>query len=131
MIALRADVPRVRFGVLRRTRVRADLELLRFPLEVAVEYDLIPRNTAAGKRRRLKVDKPRPVHLDSAAQIVALLDAATSLDAEPMSRTSGLRPLVATLAFAGLRAGEAVALRWRDVDLASGRMYVGRSQTNA
>jgi integrase len=42
---------------------------------------LIPRNPAAGKRRRLKVDKPTPVHLDSAAQIVALLDAAGALDA--------------------------------------------------
>src|SRR5205823_6544991 len=83
-------------------------------LEVAVEYDLIPRNTAAGKRRRLKVDKPRPVHLDSAAQIVALLDAASALDARPTARTSGRRALIATLAFAGLRSAEAVGLQWRD-----------------
>src|SRR4051794_14488654 len=122
---------KVREGRLGAETINKKLVRLSQILEVAVEYDLIPRNPAAGKRRRLKVDKPRPVHLDSAAQIVALLDAATSLDAEPTSRTSGRRPLVASLAFAGLRAGEAVALRWRDVDLASGRIYVGRSKTDA
>jgi integrase len=38
---------------------------------------------------------------------------------------------VAALAFAGLRAGELADLRWRDVDLAAGRIYVGRSKTDA
>jgi integrase len=62
---------------------------------------------------------------------VALLDAATALDTRPTARTSGRRALIATLAFAGLRSAEAVGLQWRDVDLASGRIYVGRSKTDA
>jgi hypothetical protein len=51
-------------------------------LEVAVEYDLIPTNPAAGRRRRLKADRPQHAYLDSAGQISALLDAAGALDAE-------------------------------------------------
>ncbi len=38
---------------------------------------------------------------------------------------------MAALLFAGLRAEEASALLWRDVDLASGRLYVGRAKTSA
>src|SRR4051795_2188042 len=122
---------KVREGRLSAETINKTLVRLAQILEVAVEYDLIPRNPAAGKRRRLKVDRPTPVHLDSAAQIVALLDAATALDAEATSRTEGRRPLVAALAFAGLRATEAVSLHWRDVDLAAGRIYVGRAKTDA
>jgi integrase len=35
------------------------------------------------------------------------------------------------LLLAGLRAHEVGALRWRDVDLAAGRIYVGRAKTDA
>ena len=122
---------KIREGRLGAETINKTLVRLAQILEVAVEYDLIQRNPAAGKRRRLKVDKPRPVHLDSAAQIVALLDAASALDALPTARTSGRRALIATLAFAGLRSAEAVSLQWRDVDLASGRIFVGRSKTDA
>jgi len=46
-------------------------------------------------------------------------------------RGLGRRALLATLLFAGLRIGEALALRWRDVDLASGRLRVGEAKTAA
>src|SRR5262249_29767335 len=82
-------------------------------------------------RRRLKTSKARPVHLDSAEQIQALLDAATALDEAKGSRTSGRRALIATLVFAGLRISEACELRWRDVDLAKGRITVGKAKTDA
>jgi integrase len=39
--------------------------------------------------------------------------------------------ILATLAFAGLRIGDLVALRWRDVDLATGRIRVGEAKTDA
>ena len=39
--------------------------------------------------------------------------------------------LIATLVYAGLRIGEATALRWRDIDLANGRISVGDSKTEA
>jgi integrase len=41
------------------------------------------------------------------------------------------RPLLATLAGAGLRIGEALALRWADVDLATGTLRVLGSKTDA
>ena len=47
-----------------------------------------------------------------------------------MTRRHYRRPLLATLAFAGLRVGELLALRWRDVDLATGRIHVRASKTD-
>ena len=122
---------KVREGRIGARMINKTLTRLAQILEVAVEYELIARNPATGRRRRLKVGRPRPVHLDSAGQIAALLDAATELDARETARTDGRRAVVATLAFAGLRAGELADLRWRDVDLAAGRIYVGRSKTDA
>jgi integrase len=71
------------------------------------------------RRRKLRTTRPRPVHLDTPEQLAALLEACRLLDASPTSRTTGRLPLVATMAFAGLRVGEACALRWHDVDLAA------------
>jgi integrase len=122
---------KVREGRIGARTINKTLTRLAQVLEVALEYELIARNPAAGRRRRLKVGRPRPVHLDSASQIVALLDAATELDGRETARTDGRRAVVATLAFAGLRASELADLRWRDVDLAAGRIYVGRSKTDA
>ena len=48
-------------------------------LEDAVEYDLIARNPAAGKRRRLQASKPQRTYLDQADHIAAPLDAAAGL----------------------------------------------------
>jgi integrase len=100
-------------------------------LEVAVEYGHLDRNPASGRRRRLKAPRPRPVHLDTADHFAALLEAASALDGGKAAQTSGRRAAMATLLFAGLRAEEVAALRWRDVDLANGRLYVGRAKTDA
>jgi integrase len=108
-------------------------------LEVAVEYELIERNPAKGRRRRLKVARPIPVWLDSAEQITALLDAASSLDARAKikggrEQKGGLvyrRALLATFVFAGLRIGELTDLRWRDVDMPGNRLIVSEAKTDA
>jgi integrase len=100
-------------------------------LALAVEYGHTASNPAAGKRRRLKPPARRPVHLDSAEQIEALLDAAGELDRDPRRPTSDRRPLIATLILAGPRAHELCNLLWRDVDLANGRIHIGRSKTQA
>jgi integrase len=102
-------------------------------LDVAEERELISRNPMRVNRRRrkLRVSRSRPVFLDSAVHVAALLEAATDVDACPTARTSGRRPLVATLVLAGLRASEAAELAWRDVDLAGGRILVGRAKTDA
>jgi len=73
-------------------------------LEVAVEYGMIDRNPARGRKRRLKAGRPAPVWLDSAEQIAALLDAASELDQEaPSNRQVPRRAIVATLTLAGRR----------------------------
>jgi integrase len=102
-------------------------------LEVALERELIARNPVRvnPRKRKLKAGKARPVHLDGADQIVALLDAARELDAAPTSRTSGRHALIATLLFAGTRDDEIGHALVRDLDLARGRLEVGRSKTAA
>jgi integrase len=99
-------------------------------LEVAVEYGYLDRNPAKGKRRRLSVARPRSRYLDRAVQITALLDAAGDLDREAREDRKGARrALLAALVFGGLRISEALALRWRDVDLAGGRLRLGEAKT--
>ena len=100
-------------------------------LAVAEERDLVPRNPVRVNTRNRKLKAKRPVYLESAEQIAAMIDAATELDAKPQARTAGRRALIATLVCAGLRTGEATALCWRDIDLAKGRISVGDAKTEA
>jgi hypothetical protein len=78
-------------------------------LESAVERELIPRNPAKGRGRRVRERAPRRTYLETAAQVAALLDAAGDLDraAHPACRHVERRAMVATLMFAGLRMGGA------------------------
>ncbi len=88
-------------------------------LDQAAEYGWIESNPARGKRRRLKAEKPRRTWLEL-DEVRALLDAAGEH-----------RPLLATMILAGLRVSEACGLRWRDVDLARGRLHVAEAKTDA
>jgi len=83
-----------------------------------VEYDLIPANPATGRRRRLKATKPARPWLEP-EQLPALLDATTGTG----------RLLLELLAGAGLRIGEALALRFANVDTGVGSLYVVNSKT--
>jgi integrase len=119
--------------VLSATSINKTITRLAQILEVAVEYELLDRNPAKGKRRRVKASRPAPVWLDRAEHIAALLDAAGELDSRARRdrRHVARRAMLATLVFAGLRIGELLDLRWRDVDLTAGRIAVRASKTDA
>jgi integrase len=106
------------------------VQVLAAVLEDALEYELTNRNAAASRRRRLATSKPRRTYLDRADHIAALLDAAGELDGERRG-VPFRRALIATLTLGGLRIGECLDLRWRDVELANGRLLVARSKTAA
>ena len=91
-------------------------------LETAVEYGLLAQNPASGKRRRLKSTKPARPWVEP-EQLPTLLDKAPA----------GVgRMTLALLAGSGLRIGEALALRWRHVDLmGAGTLSVVASKTDA
>jgi integrase len=88
-------------------------------LETAVEYELVPSNAASGRRRRLKAEKPSRPWVEP-EQLVAFLESAPN---------DVGRILLAVLAGGGLRIGEALGMRWRDVDLGTGTLHVRDSKT--
>jgi integrase len=139
---LRAEKP------LSARSINMHIDLLAQILTLAVDHKHLDSNPAIGKRRRLKVSKPRPVHLDSAEHIAVLLEAAAELDAgervvEVLDRrgrtykkrqrlqTTGRRAAIAVLLLGGPRASAGGALIFRDIDLANGRFEIGRDKTDA
>ena len=113
--------------------INRTIDFLQWVLSVAIEYKRfgLAENAAEGKRRRLRERRPAPVHIDSAAQVEALLEAATELDRDPHYELAEREAILATLVFSGPRAHELCNLLWRDVDLANGRLFIGRSKTPA
>ena len=113
--------------------INRTIDHLRWVLSIAIEYKRfgIAENAAEGRRRRLRERRPAPVHIDSAAQLEALLEAAAGLDRDPHYELAEREAILATLLFAGPRAHELCNLLWRDVDLAGSRIFIGRSKTPA
>src|SRR5215213_2120038 len=101
-------------------------------LDVAHERGLISQNPVRvnPRNRRAKVEKRQLPQLEP-EQVVWLLDAAGELDHEDTQGLPVRRPFLAVLAWAGVRVGEAVELRWRAVDLANGTLRIERSKTEA
>ncbi len=91
---------------------------LRELLDLAVRRGVIQTNpykllAAAERPKRAVRREPRRWR---PAELVAVLEAAKLRDLRPEGRQKYL-PLVATLVYLGCRIGEALALRWSDVDL--------------
>jgi len=111
--------------------INKTIRLLAAILEQAGEYGYLDRNPARGRKRLLKEDKPRRTYLQP-EQVATLLSAAGKLDAEARKGDTGRRrPLLATLTLAGLRIGEALDLRWRDMNLNARRLRITAAKTDA
>ncbi len=112
--------------------INMTVTLLGAILEGAVERGMIERNPARGRARRLEEPRPRRTYLETAAQVEALLDAASELDRGAASNRQHIRrrAMLAVLTFGGLRINELCALRWRHLDLAAGWLHTG-SKTDA
>ena len=118
----RYKVAKAREARIAPAQINKTLKRLAQILELAVDYGHLPRNPAASKggRRRLKEPKPQRSWVEP-EQLMALLAAAPR----------GHRPIFATLAGGGLRVGEACALDWADVNLATGSLVVREAKTDA
>jgi integrase len=107
------------------------LDVLAQVLDDAVEYELIDSNPARGRRRRLRVAKPRRSFLEP-DQVVDLLDVAGEWeDSLPDHQRYGRRALLALLCLAGPRISEAIAADRGDFDLAGGRWRIPAAKTPA
>jgi len=122
---------KVRGGRLAPSSINKTLTTLATILELGVEYGMIDRNPAQGRRRRLRSVAPTRPWLDRADHIEALLGAAYALDMSARATPGQRRALIATLIFAGLRIGEALALRWEDVDLQRRVIVIKAAKTAA
>jgi integrase len=109
-------------GKLSARTVRHHYRVLHASLQETVKLGLLARNVADS------VDPPRvkadEVQILTGDQITAVLDALSG---------SRLHPIAALALATGMRRGELLALRWRDVDLNRASLKVGRSleQTKA
>jgi integrase/recombinase XerC len=111
-------------GVLGANQINKTITRLSQILGTAAEYGLVPANAAAGERRRLKGTTPRRAWVES-EQLPAVLEAA-----EPFLAGRG-RPLLATLAGAGLRISEALGMERRDVNIVKGTLTIRQAKTDA
>jgi len=95
-----------------------ELNVLKRMLRLAVEWDAIPFNPAAG----VKGPKTPPGRL----RYLQPTELRVVVEACP----SWLQPIVCLLVFTGMRRGEALGLRWLDVDLTGGRILLPRTKNN-
>jgi integrase len=120
-------------GVLSANTLNKTITRLAQILGLAHEYNLIAGNPAVGKRRRAKATKPRRPWVEP-CQLMTLLEAADK-QTVPEKKVALLggrgRPLLATLAGAGLRIDEALSLQRQHVNVAKGTLAVVASKTDA
>jgi integrase len=110
-----------------RGAARTVRTVLRGVLDLAMKNDAIPYNPvrSAGPVK-VRSTKPQGTREAERSFTVAERDAVVAYaDADPVAARRGLPDLVAFLAGAGARIGEACALRWSAVDLAEGTVTLG------
>jgi integrase len=117
----------LREGGLGPTSTNKCLSTLEAIFKAAIRHRVVDRDPVAGFR--VQGTGRRTSHLETAPQIVALLDAAGEIDGKGRGRRGHGRALLATLLYGGLRIDEALTLRRRDVDLAAGVLRVRDGKT--
>jgi integrase len=96
--------------------IQKELNVLKHLLRLAVEWELIPINPAQGIKSprvpagRVRYLQPKELH--------ALIAACPEW----------LRPVVALAVLTGMRRGEIMSLRWIDVDMTQGRIYIPQTK---
>jgi integrase len=117
----RYKAAKLREGALGANQINKSIGLLAMILDAAGDYGHTDpaRNPARGRRRRVKRTTPSRPTVEP-EQLPSLLEAARKL-----------RPIVATMAGAGLRCGEVCALDWPEFDASSGTLTVAASKTEA
>ena len=117
----RYKAAKLREGALGPNQINKSIGLLAMILDAAGDYGHVDpaRNPARGRRRRVKRTTPTRPTIEP-EQLPSLLDASPKL-----------RPVLTTMAGAGLRNGEICALDWSDFDAASGTLTVAASKTDA
>jgi integrase len=111
----RNDIERyitLRSGIVSAGSVVKEMNILKHCLSKAVAWELIPVNPAHGVKLP-KVSEGRTKYL-SPTEFKAALEAAPDWMRAPM----------ALAAFTGMRRGEILNLRWKDIDLAHQRVYL-------
>jgi integrase len=95
------------------------VDSLRGIFALALNHGLIARNPAAAIQK-VRVT-PKRLELPSSAQFRQIVDIIRNAGA---ACSAGCGDLVEFLAYSGLRANEAANVKWNDIDLERGRLYV-------
>ncbi len=102
------------------TQASLAYRVLRAALSDAVRLGLVPTNTAGRARPALRASRKRDGFTLAEAQFI-------------MAAAEGdeMAPLLGFLLHTGLRIGEALGLRWSDIDMDAGRITVRHNRTRA
>ncbi len=114
--AKKKDLP-YRDRPLANASINQTMRVLSQVLTDAVDDEVI-RSNSVGKKVMLKADKPARPWVEP-EQLMTFLEAGSGTG----------RVLLALLAGSGLRIGEALALRWNDIDLGTGTLHVRAAKT--
>jgi integrase len=112
-------------GKFSETLFNNTLDSLRHVFDLAIKYGLIARNPAA-EIEKVKVPQKK-LELPSSDQFRKIVELMRSSGS---ASSDGNADLVEFLAYSGARATEAAGIRWQDVDLESGRIYIAPGRTS-
>jgi len=102
-----------------------ELGTLKAIFKYAIAHGILYRNPAdAIKRRRIVITREK--HIPTRAQFTSLIETIRQSDGKPdnQAKAGHGADFVELLAYSGMRKGEAVALKWQDVDFAGNQLTV-------